>query len=356
LEAFSKDYVKVDTINANGNNTFGAYLNAPHAVTISSSTFDQTGAASGNKSWSKQKTPNCGQCGKDGGKDGRGLIVVSTGDVSISDSEANNDPVFGADIAGGAVSVSTSQFNQMSCVNNGNKKNTNGCNNSYDDSGSYGLHIVSQSGINLNTVTASKNDLYGGWLEATSTVNVVNSTFDNTGDTGSYSGFASKGANNGIGKDCGSSGHGIGLLATSGGFVTLLNVQANQNGLSGTDITATQDVYIINSTFTQNGTNGAVVSSGGMVSVDTSTFNQNGYRQTGYGLRINKATAVALSNVTATKNGTDGVFVNVKGITVTVTGGVFSNNGGYGINAHGDVISLSGAPVFSSNGRGRYLS
>jgi hypothetical protein len=43
LEAFSKDYVKVDTINANGNNTFGAYLNAPHAVTISSSTFDQNG-------------------------------------------------------------------------------------------------------------------------------------------------------------------------------------------------------------------------------------------------------------------------------------------------------------------------
>ncbi len=95
----------------------------------------------------------------------------------------------------------------------------------------YGLQIVTPGIIDLDTVTASDNFLWGASLDAGGDVNIAKSTFN--ANTTNSPGFIDD----------------TGLLVTSGGNVSLQEVLANNNRLIGATIDAAGDVSINNSSF-----------------------------------------------------------------------------------------------------------
>jgi hypothetical protein len=313
-----------------------------------------------------------------------GLDIVNDGAVALVDVLANSNRAAGATInAGGRVSIARSFFSDTMAMQGSNFIG-------------YGLQIVTPDAIDLDQVTASNNFLWGASLNAGGDVAIANSFFN--ANTTESPGFIDD----------------SGLLVTSGGNVSIINSQANDNRLLGATINAAADVTIRNSSFSSN--NGVTIDStgaqifdgyglqvvtlgsifldavtasdntlfgarldGAFVQVSNSTFSNqtsgSATDPTGRGLEIvsdgivllqnvtldNNQTFganiqaggnVDLNNVTATNNGTDGVQVQGNCTTLFLINGTYSNNGQYGLSVTNATLNQSGSPIFAANGAG----
>ena len=305
--------------------------------------------------------------------DGKGLEIKSGGSVVLSDVEANDNQIFGADIdAGGPVTIGNSFFN-------GNLMYTTG----WTDFYGYGLTVVALGDIALNNVEANENFLWGASLKGPN-VDIANSFFNrNVTDSVSFI-------------------DDTGLIVVSAGRVNLENVEANENRLIGADIQAGGQISIINSTFNRNfgitvDDNGneiyhgyglqAVSDSGPIVLTDVEANNNYFFganlETSGYvnisgssfsnvfygadipeeqveGLTVVSGDYVSLSEVAANNNrmfGADIFADNLSGF-ISVANSVFNNNqSGFGLNAEttGTFISLVNVTAMGNGGDGAVL-
>lgn len=280
LKVVAGGIVDLDTVTADNNTVTGAHLEGSN-IFIRDSTFNST-----NSDDPKQPT-------------GRGLEVISTGEVTLNNVQANDNDLFGAAIeAVGPVTITNSIFS-------GNASLVSGFHN-FNYVG-FGLLVLSTGAVDLDNVTANDNNLFGAALNG-SLVEVTNSSFNSNG-----SGVVPTGE---------------GLKIHSTGTVSLDNVETIDNELVGADIVADGAVTVSNSIFTGSSANGAD------------------------GLKITSGGNVTLNNVTASGNMGDGVDVNGACTrTLSVNGGSFSNNGGYGVRTN-IPYSPSGSPTFANNGAG----
>ena len=208
---------------------------------------------------------------------GKGLEVVSTGDVMLSNVSASNNELFGANIQtdDGTVTINNSVFS-------GNASYTSGTCGSNASQG-YGLKVVTLGNINLVPgangvgVTASDNGAEGAILEGNNVV-VVNSSFMENGATG---------------------------LTITSTIATLSNVTASNNGIDGAKVCA--DV----------------------VSAIGNTFENNNR----YGLNVGSPQFADIGN-TYTGNGTAGLFSNPT--CVVDNGNNNNNNNGWSHNKLGE--------------------
>ena len=353
--------VTIDHSKFSGNRTSGATITSRSSVAISNSDFSN---------------PPLSQA-LHGRSQIDGLDIVNDGDVSLFNVLANGNRWVGSNItSGGRVTIVQSEFSGTKSING--------------TFHGYGLQVVTPGIIDLDTVTASDNFLWGAKLNAGSDVNIANSIF-NANSTESP-GFIDD----------------TGLLVTSGGNVSINGSHADDNRLLGATIDATGDVSINNSTFSNNngvtvvnGANqydgiglqvtnaanifinmvtasnntvaggqlnsagdvtisasdfsgqtsasptplgrGLEVTSGGSVFLDNVTLNNN---QT-FGANIQATGDVFMEAVTATGNGGNGV--TLQAACVHVVGGTFTNNGGYGLDLGSSALDMTIAPAFGGN-------
>lgn len=224
-------------VKAEENYLFGAHLEGAN-VTVEESIF------SGNVSPTQQnQTPT-----------GRGLEVISTGNTTLWNVKANDNQLFGADIqAGGNVVVSTSLFNNnkyyisSSC---GGKKGAG-----------YGLKVTAAGTIYLGPVVdyavsagneASGNGAEGAILNGQTTVEVVDSLFNNNGANG--------------------------LTVTANDEITLTNVEATGNKGSGAEVkgVCTSAVHVDGGKYASNSKYGLKIVDTTYDEVSAPTFGGNG--------------------------------------------------------------------------------
>ena len=318
-----------------------------------------------------------------------GVDIIADGSVSLLNVIANENREAGATItAVGSVSIENSTFNGTKAIVGSNFLG-------------YGLTVESQDVINLNTVTANDNFLWGAMLTAVGDVSIVNSIFNaNTtespgfiDDTGllvysqanvsianshaddnrligavidavgdvsiSNSTFNS---NNGVTLDSAGNPtfHGYGLQVVTDGSIFIDGVTASGNTLFGAHLeagpTASSTVLIANSDFSNQTSGNATaltgrgleVVSGGNVLLQNVTLNNN---QT-FGADIQAGGDVLLDAVTADGNGTTGVEVQTNCGTLLLRGGTYQNNGQYGLSVLNTAINQLVAPVFANNTAG----
>ena len=207
-----------------------------------------------------------------------------------------------------------------------------------------GLFIYGDNIVSLFNVTASENRLYGAWIETAGNVSINQSTFNNNRgvtDTGTGNTF-----------------HGHGLFVDTDADILINNTTATGNMLFGAELNAGGQVAIsadIGSTsdFSNTGTGAAggegqslQITSGGNTSLTNVVLNNN----QSFGAEIQSGGFVWLENVTANDNGADGVALQA---TCThLIGGTYSGNGQYGLNLGNSALNLLVPPTFSGNGAG----
>ncbi|GEM_PF-1753322 len=272
LQVVSQDSIVLDTVEANENYLFGAYLEAADQVTVTDSTFNENGSSSTKYI------------------DGKGLEVKSGNTVTLTNVQANGNRLFGADIdAVGTVRITDSVFSgnkSYTCLYCGGKTYYG-----------YGLQVISLDSIYLDGVDASDNNLFGAYLDAVGEMEIFDSTFNDNGS---------------ISKD---NIDGKGLEVKGGATVTLQNVLANGNRQFGADITAVGDVTIRNSVFSGN---------------KSYTCSYCGGRKYyGYGLSVVTLENITLDSVTASENYLFGAYLDAAG-SVAISNSIFSNNGNNG--------------------------
>jgi hypothetical protein len=262
-------------VEANENYLFGAYLEGAEVYVGDPEGFGGPNSFSSNGSGSKSDPK------------GYGLKVVSASLVMLTNVTANENQLFGADVeATGVVAVVNSFFN-------GNKSYTY----SYCKGKTYygyGLRVVTNDAVVLDSVTASGNYLFGASLKGAATP-ISNSVFSDNG-SGSSEKLTGKG-----------------LEIVSSDIVTLDNVTANNNQLFGADIQAAGDVTVRDSFFSGH---------------KVYTYSCQGKKSVaggGYGLRITSDGTVTLDTVEALNNYFYGAYL--KGAAVDVAESNFSNNG-----------------------------
>jgi hypothetical protein len=318
-----------------------------------------------------------------------GLDIITDGSVSLLNVIANENREAGATIdAAGSVSIENSTFNGTKAIVGSNFLG-------------YGLTVVSQDVINLNTVTANDNFLWGAMLTATGDVSITNSIFNaNTtespgfiDDTGllvfsqanvsianshaddnrligavieavgdvsiSNSTFNS---NNGVTLDGAGTPtfHGYGLQAVTDGSIFIDGVTASGNTLFGAHLEAGGNVLVANSDFSNQTSGdantltgrGLEIVSGGNALLQNVTLNNN---QT-FGADIQAGGGVLLENVTADGNGTTGVELQTNCGTLILIGGTYQNNGQYGLSILNTAINQIAAPVFANNTAGNIFN
>ena len=197
LQVLTTADISANGVTATNNVLFGAHLEGA-SIAIANSIFSDNGSGS-----SQYLT-------------GRGLEIVSTDTVGLSNVEANNNQKFGANItAVNNVNISGSFFN-------GNKVYSKGS----AVGGGYGLDVFTTNGtINLSGVEANDNYLYGANLDGNAIVL----------GTGYFE-------NNGSGAD--DKPVGYGLKVVSDESVSLVDIHANNNQLFGTNVQAGGPVSI----------------------------------------------------------------------------------------------------------------
>lgn len=287
LSVVSDGFILADGVNADDNYFFGAHLEGTD-VTLSNGTFNNNGSGS-------VENPV-----------GRGLDVVSTGAVTLTSIEANNNQLFGANVqAIGDVVITNGFFNS----NQGY---------AYLDGWvyyGYGVQVVTSGNIDLDGVNANDNYLFGARLEGAD-VQVSNSFFsENNSDWHEHS-----------------TGYGLEIVST--GEVTLSSVTANNNQRFGASITATGAVAVTDSFF--NGNQSYVYSCKG----------EKVYY--GYGIQVVSGLDVFLGNVTAEGNYLFGA--HLEGADVIIDTASFSNNSsGNGLDLTGrglEIISVNTVSLF----------
>jgi hypothetical protein len=209
--------------------------------------------------------------------DDTGLLITSAGNVSISNSHADENRLIGATItAVGDVAISNSTFNGNNGITGTPGNQT---------LHGYGLGVVTQGNITLSGVLANDNTLYGAHLDAGMDVTVTGSSFsiltsdpvlvpvaaDNHGlhivaagnvflDTVNLSNNATYGAS-----------------IQAGGDVFLDSVTATNNGTNGVEVVANcTNVFLMNGTFTGNGQYGLSIVNGLLTQSGTPLFSGNG--------------------------------------------------------------------------------
>jgi parallel beta helix pectate lyase-like protein len=357
--------VTIESSNFTRNKTAGVMIRHANNVAIRNSTFSNPANAR---------------------RQAIGVDIIADGSVALQNVLADQNRNVGANInAGGFVTISgTNSFSGT--------KNIVG-----SSFLGYGLQVVTPSGIALQGVTANDNFLWGASLNAGGNVTIVDSFFN--ANTTASPGFIDD----------------TGLLVTSGGTVTLNNVEANNNRLIGATINAAGDVSINNSRFqnnngltfdsagnpkydgdgllvdtlgsifingvtaTANTQVGAHLKAGGDVSISNSDFSGQtsgvATAQTGRGLEvisggfvildhvtlnnnqtfganIQAANDVFLDTITATGNGTNGVEVVGQCTNLFLINGTYTTNGQYGLSLTNMKLTQTGTPVFGSNGVG----
>ena len=311
-----------------------------------------------------------------------GADITSGGNVSLANVLASGNREEGVDIAAaGEVTIGNSVFSGMMEIDDTEFRG-------------FGLRVVTPGRINVDSVTANNNFLWGAWLEGGQEIAIANSIFN--ANTTESPGFIDD----------------TGLFVYGDSFVTLTNVVANDNRLYGTYIEALGNVTVTDSTFNNNTgitneagvdtfhgqgmyidseadifiTNtdasnnmlyGGNLNAAGSVSILNSTFNNtttgSNANAVGEGLQIVSGadtflTAVTvgnspatgadiqaggiawLENLTATDNGGDGVSVQAS--CVRLIGGTYSGNAQYGLNLNSSALHLLAQPSFSNNGAG----
>jgi len=400
LEIANTDTVSLFDVEANNNQLFGASIQVTGNVAISDSFF------SGNKvySYSSKGTKTTA-----GG--GYGLLVATSGNITLNAVEANNNYLYGAKLNGREVAITSGFFNM-----NGSD--------AIDRPVGSGLEIGSTGIVTLNSIEANNNQIFGVDIVTTGQVSINGGSFNNTQslshETATFYGYGLNvltGANitlNDIVANnnylWGASLTGLdvfitngqfnfnvspssvfiddtGLLVNSGGNVNLFNVETLENRLIGADITATGNVSITQGNFSDNqgitcsiawcppGSEiyhgyGLHVSTPGLIFLDqvtasgnylfgahlegagvfvsSSSFNNNVY---GNGLIVEASGDVSLDNVTAMDNGENGVEVS-SGSCTQVNGGTFTGNAQYGISVGSGNLNLDGTQTFAGNGAG----
>lgn len=257
--------INVEAVN---NNLYGAHIEAQN-VAIDTANFSGNGS------------------GDALDMTGYGLQVVSDLGVALIHVTANNNQLFGADIAaGGAVAIAQSYFNGQIVY--------------YHDyfsgeilerDGGYGLRVVTLGPIAIEDVTATGNYLYGAYLQGARTT-VENSSFTNNGS--------------GVITDP----TGYGLMIDSSERVILIGVDASNNQLFGADIKAVGKVTITNSFFSGH---------------QTVTFTPClGLTFYGYGLTVVTPDDITLNGVQANFNNLWGA--SLTGDDIVVYHSQFNNN------------------------------
>ena len=242
------------------------------------------------------------------------------------------------------------------------------------DGAGFGLFIDTDGAIALNNVsvneTTKNNKNYGEGAELYSTgdIDITDSEFDDN--------------------------WGNGLLATSTGNITLTNVSAVYNGLTGAELDSclydtntglcdgTGTVSTATSVFTNNGRHGLSVDSGGTVVLNTVQANDNGLsgayitaadadgtgdvlvlnstfssNSNGTGLDAFSDGNITLSNVVAQLNKAGAILDTTSGNgSVGVLTGNFSSNDWTGLHVEsGDVIVLTNVVASNNGANGAYL-
>ena len=261
LTVESQSAINLDHVTANDNFLWGASLTAVGDVSIANSIF------------------NANTTESPGFIDDTGLLVFSQANVSIANTQANDNRLIGAVIeAVGDVSISNSTFNSNNGIILDSAQNPTFY--------GYGLQVTTDGGIFIDGVTASGNTLFGAHLTAGGNVLVANSDFsNNTTDTGPVTG------------------HGLEII--SGANALLQNVTLNNNQTFGADIQAGGSVLLENVTADGNGTTGVNVQTNcGTLILIGGTYQNNGQ----YGLSIlstalNQSVAPVFAN-----NGAGNIF------------------------------------------------
>lgn len=303
----SAPVVILGNVSANENNLLGAHIEG-NSIILSNVTFSNNGLNTGLDLL------------------GKGVEIVSTGNVSILDIVADNNELFGADIqAGGSVAIGasagkTNSFSgQLTTVYEYDTPFTGSSN----VNGGFGLRIVAPNGtIDLQQITATGNFLYGASLEGTN-ISIANGVFSSNG-----SGVLTYPV-------------GFGLKVISTGTVSLNNVSASNNQLYGADIEAEGNVNIGAGPDQMN-----VFSGQQTVSFEPGV----GLTFYGYGLTVySKSGDITLSKVEANFNNLWGAKLD--GMNIFINDGVFNNNvsdsnifiddTGLLINSRGTMVALN---------------
>ena len=357
LTVYSDGDVTIEDSEFTNNDVAGAVIDAGGDVTVRRSKVNDNGS----NNWRVV--------------DGKGLEIISGGFVTLSDVEANDNQIFGADItAANAVTIGNSFFN-------GNLMYTPDM-----EFYGYGLTVVSDGDISLEGVEANDNYLWGADLDGPN-VFIRDSFFNhNVSDTAVYI-------------------DDTGLLVASPGDVFLLNVEANDNRMIGADINADGDVTITDSSFSRNfGTTvdangvetywgyGLQVNSGGEVTlgvgdallgvaaddnylfganlvalnddvnIEGSSFSRNGtpadQANAQGGLMIQSGGFVTLDTVTVNDNNLFGADIVADGF-ISIDNSAFSNNlNGFGLSAvstTAGIVTLTNVTATGNGGDGAYL-
>ncbi len=283
ITLYSQGDINLTNVNViNAGTGAGAELNAVGDVTIADSHFDRNKTAGVIISHARNVAIRNSSFSNpvDARRQAIGVDIIADGSVALLNVLADQNRNVGANInAGGFVTISgVSSFTGT--------KNIVG-----SSFLGYGLQVVTPSGIALDGVTANDNFLWGASLKAGGNVTIANSFFN--ANTTASPGFIDD----------------TGLLVTSGGTVSLDNVEANDNRLLGATINATGDVSVNNSRFMNN--NGLTFDSAGNPIYD------------GDGLRVVTLGSIFVNGVTATTNTQVGAHLEA-GTDVSISNSDFS--------------------------------
>lgn len=272
LQVVTAANVTLDGVNANDNYLFGAHIEG--AITnISNSSFSENSS-----DWSENPT-------------GSGLEIKSTNDTKLTNVTANNNQLFGANIESiDEVAIHNSFFN-------GNKSYT------YSSAGEktyggYGLRVVTIDSVDLQSVEATGNNLYGGHIE-TGELAILNSNF----------------SNNSSGDALNLTGRGLEIISNLD--VAIDGLAADNNQLFGANIQAgtTGAVQVLNASFN------------GHLAYYYDYFHPENIlnRDGGYGLRVVTGGIISVDHVSANNNYLYGAYL--QGDSTAVQSSSFTDNG-----------------------------
>lgn len=231
---------------------------------------------------------------------GDGAALISTGDVTVTNSDFNGSSLTGLYID----TLGSATVTDVIATGNG-----------------YGLDIIADQGIDLTNVNASDNNYFGAILDTTYGTGAITVNSSNFGvDAATGNGWT-------------------GLHAESGSTITLNSVVASYNGTNGAYLDAEGNILVNNSTFNNNVNFNYpedpglfALSNGGNITLNSVTANDNVY---GAGAVLNTSGAGAID----------------------IDGGFFNQNGTFGIQAGSDDgnIEINGVIASFNQVKGAYL-
>lgn len=302
---------------------------------------------------------------------GSGLLINSYGAITINNLTANNNNAFGAVLQNSGTSVPAAvTLNGTNKFDNNVSDNLNissdgliKINNiTSTNSGNMGAALVNSSGTAAVTVSGTNyfdsNSNAGLYIQSSGIITLNNITSNNsTNDFGAQiwntaSGFATPKNIIMTGTNTFNNNSDTGLEIRTYGSVTINNLTANYNGLTGMNLNYGEGADIVN----YFGDNTIVAN---ITLTGNNTFNGNYTR----GLSIISFGAVKLNNITASENDVYGVFLdnsnapsNVYGVTLTGNNTFFDNgNDGLQIHTKG-TVSLNNLNVTFNGSTGMYIN